>query len=94
MTNGADLIVRAAMKPIPTLMTPLKTVNIATRQSTTASKERSDTCAIWAAEVVGEAMAAIVTADAFVDKFGGDALCDTLANLKNYRQRLARDFGL
>ena len=94
MTNGADLIVRAAMKPIPTLMTPLETVDIATKIPATASKERSDTCAIWAAEVVGEAMAAIVTADAFVEKFGGDALCDTLANLQNYRQRLARDFGL
>ena len=94
MSNGEDLIVRAAMKPIPTLMTPLKTVDIATRLETAASKERSDTCAIWAAQVVGEAMAAIVTADAFVEKFGGDALCDTLANLKHYRARLAEDFGL
>ena len=94
MTNGEDLIIRAAMKPIPTLMKPLQTVDIATKTATTASKERSDTCAIWAAAVVGEAMAAIVTADAFVEKFGGDALCDTLANLKNYRARLAKDFGL
>ena len=94
MTNGEDLIIRAAMKPIPTLMKPLRTVDIATKTPTTASKERSDTCAIWAAEVVGEAMAAIVLADAFVDKFGGDALGDTLLNLKNYRERLARDFGL
>ena len=94
MSNGEDLIIRAAMKPIPTLMRPLKTVDIATRQPTTASKERSDTCAIWAASVVGEAMAAIVTADAFVEKFGGDALIDTLANLKIYRKRLAEDFGL
>ena len=94
MTNGEDLIIRAAMKPIPTLMKPLRTVDIATKLATTASKERSDTCAIWAAQVVGEAMAAIVLADAFVEKFGGDALTDTLANLKNYRERLARDFGL
>ena len=94
MTNGEDLIVRAAMKPIPTLMRPLQTVDIATKLPATASKERSDTCAIWAASVVGEAMAAIVTADAFVEKFGGDALIDTLANLKNYRARLAEDFGL
>ena len=94
MTNGEPLIIRAAMKPIPTLMKPLKTVDIATKIATTASKERSDTCAIWAAQVVGESMAAIVTADAFVEKFGGDALCDTLANLKNYRERLARDFCL
>ena len=94
MTNGEDLIIRAAMKPIPTLMTPLETVDIATRLPTTASKERSDTCAIWAAAVVGEAMAAIVTADSFVEKFGGDALCDTLANLQHYRARLAKEFGL
>ena len=94
MTNGEDLIIRAAMKPIPTLMKPLQTVDIATRQPATASKERSDTCAIGAAQVVGEAMAAVVTADAIVDKFGGDALIDTLANLKHYCERLTEDFGL
>ena len=94
MTNGEPVIIRAAMKPIPTLMKPLKTVDIATREPTSASKERSDVCAIWAAEVVGEAMAAIVAADAVVEKFGGDALCDTLTNLKNYRERLIKDFGL
>lgn len=94
MTNGDPVIIRAAMKPIPTLMKPLQTVDIATKTAATASKERSDTCAIWAAAVVGEAMAAIVTADAIVEKFGGDFLPDTLNNLKNYRERLAKDFGL
>lgn len=94
MTNGESVIIRAAMKPIPTLMKPLQTVDIATKTPTTASKERSDTCAIWAAAVVGEAMAAIVTADAIVEKFGGDFLLDTLNNLKNYRERIAKDFGL
>ena len=94
MTNGEPVIIRAAMKPIPTLMKPLRTVDIATKTSTTASKERSDTCAIWAAAVVGEAMAAIVTADAIVEKFGGDFLPDTLNNLKIYRERIAKDFGL
>ena len=94
MTNGENIIIRAAMKPIPTLMKPLQTVDIATKTATTASKERSDTCAIWAAAVVGEAMAAIVTADAIVEKFGGDFLKDTLNNLKNYRERIAKDFGL
>ncbi len=94
MTNGEPVIIRAAMKPIPTLMKPLKTVDIATKEPTTASKERSDTCAIWAAAVVGEAMAALVMAEAIVEKFGGDALCDTLNNLKNYRARLEKDFGL
>ncbi len=94
MTNGEPVILSAAMKPIPTLMKPLRTVDIATKTATTASKERSDTCAVWAAAVVGEAMAALVTANAIVEKFGGDALCDTLANLENYRARLRKDFGL
>ena len=94
MTNGEDIIIRAAMKPIPTLMKPLQTVDIATKTPATASKERSDTCAIWAAAAVGESMAAIVTADAIVEKFGGDYLSDTLNNLKNYRERIAKDFGL
>ncbi len=88
MSNGEEIIIRAAMKPIPTLMTPLKTINIETLESSTASKERSDTCAIFAAEVVGESMAALVMADCVVEKFSGDALCDTLQNLKNYRARL------
>lgn len=88
MTNGEPVIIRAAMKPIPTLMKPLQTVDIKTLEKTSASKERSDTCAIFAAAVVGEAMAAITFADAMTDKFGGDALCDTLQNLKNYRARV------
>ena len=94
MTNGEEIIIRAAMKPIPTLMKPLQTVDIKTFQATTASKERSDTCAIFAAAVVGEAMAALVMADAVTEKFGGDALCDTLQNLKNYRARLEKNFCL
>ena len=89
MSNGEPIIIRAAMKPIPTLMKPLNSVDISTKLPVNASKERSDTCAIWAAAVVGEAMAAIVTADAIVNKFGGDALCDTLQNLKIYRERIA-----
>lgn len=93
MSNGEPIIIRAAMKPIPTLMKPLQTIDIATKLPVTASKERSDTCAVWAAAVVGEAMAAIVTADAIVEKFGGDAFCDTLQNLKNYRERL-QNFGV
>lgn len=87
MTNGEPVIIRAAMKPIPTLMKPLQTVDIKTLKKTSASKERSDTCAIWAAAVVGEAMAAITFADSMTEKFGGDALCDTLQNLKNYYSR-------
>lgn len=93
MTNGEEIIIRAAMKPIPTLMKPLQTVDISTKNSATASKERSDVCAIFSAAVVGEAMAAIILADEITKKFGGDAMCDTLQNLKNYRERL-KNFGL
>ena len=93
MSNGEPIIIRAAMKPIPTLMKPLQSVDISSKLPVTASKERSDTCAVWAAAVVGEAMAAIVTADAIVDKFGGDALIDTLQSLKNYRERI-KNFGM
>ena len=74
MSNGEDIIIRAVMKPIPTLMTPLKTIDIETKQQVLASKERSDTCAVEAAAVVGEAMAAFVIAQAVVEKFGGDNL--------------------
>ncbi len=94
MSNGEPIIIRAAMKPIPTLMKPLQTVDILTHFPTTASKERSDTCAIEAAEVVGESMAAIVISDKIVKKFGGDALSDTLANLKNYRERIFNGYGI
>ena len=92
MTNGEEIIIRAAMKPIPTLMKPLQTIDIKTLEKTFASKERSDTCAIWAAAVVGESMAAIVLADEITNKFGGDALCDTLKNFENYCERIERRF--
>jgi len=72
MSNGEDIIVRAVMKPIPTLMTPLKTIDISTKNSVLASKERSDTCAVEAAAVVGEAMMSFVIAQAMIEKFGED----------------------
>lgn len=72
MSNGEDIVVRAVMKPIPTLMTPLKTIDIATKKAVLASKERSDTCAVEAAAVVGEAMMAFVIAQAMIDKFDSD----------------------
>ena len=92
MSNGEPIIIRAAMKPIPTLMKPLNSIDIERRLPVTACKERSDTCAIWAASVVGEAMAAIVTADAIVEKFGGDAMIDTLQNLKSYCERIGKTY--
>jgi len=90
MTNGETLVVRAVMKPIPTLMTPLASVDIDTHHVVDASKERSDVCAVPAAAVVAEAEVAVVLAQAYCEKFGGDALEDMLSALEHYRQRLDR----
>jgi chorismate synthase len=84
MTTGAPLIVRVAMKPLSTLMRPLKTVNIESGQTGEAVTERSDVAALAAAGVVGEAMVAIVLADAMLEKFGGDSLAETLRNFHSY----------
>ena len=90
MTNGEPLVVRAAMKPIPTLMTPLKTVDLATGREVSASKERSDTCAVSAASVVGEAMVSYVLADAICTQFHADSMSDLKSSLAAYRARLER----
>jgi chorismate synthase len=76
VTNGEDLRVAAYMKPISTLMKPLRSVDLETMTEGPAAIERSDVCAVPAASVVGEAMVALVLADAFVEKFGGDAIVD------------------
>ena len=87
MTNGEPLVVRAVMKPIPTLMTPLETVDLATGREVSASKERSDACAVPAASVVGEAMAAFVLAEAFIEKFDSDNMRDMKADVEAYKKR-------
>jgi chorismate synthase len=84
MTNGMPLLVRVAMKPIPTQARPLKSIDIKTGEAIEAAYERSDVCAVPAAEVIGEAMLALVLCDAFLEKFGGDSIEETEANLKNY----------
>ncbi|MEG1827774.1 MAG: chorismate synthase [Gordonibacter sp.] len=88
MTTGMPLIVTVAMKPIPTLMTPLPTVNLDTLEVEEASRERSDVCAVPACAVVAEAEVAMVLADAYLEKFGHDNMGDIKAAVKNYRQRL------
>lgn len=88
ISTGEDLVVRAVMKPIPTLMAPLASVDIATKEPARANTERSDVCAVPAAAVVGEAVTAIVLADAVLAKFGGDHLDDLLAAVAHYRRRL------
>lgn len=88
MTTGLPLVITAAMKPIPTLMRPLKTVNIDTLEPEEASKERSDVCAVPAAAVVAEAEVAFVLAEAYLEKFGRDNMTDIRAAIKSYRQRV------
>lgn len=88
-TNGAPLVVRCATKPISTLIRPLQSVDLATRERVLGHFERSDICVLPAAGVVGEAMVAIVLADALRIKFGGDSLDEALANYRAYLQRQA-----
>lgn len=87
MTNGAELIIRAACKPISTLRQPLDTVDIKSGRETTAMVERSDTCVVPAAAIVGEAMAAMILASAFTDKFGNDSREEMEANFDAYLNR-------
>jgi len=84
MSNGMPVIVRAAMKPIPTLRRPLMSVDIRTKKAFGAAYERSDVCAVPAAAVVAEAMTALVLADAFLRKFGGDSEKEVRRNYKSY----------
>ncbi|HEX3927030.1 MAG TPA: chorismate synthase [Gemmatimonadales bacterium] len=84
MTTGEPLVVRVAMKPISTLMSPLKTVNLATGGEANAQSERSDVTAVPAMGVIAEALVALVLADAMLEKFGGDSLGETRRNLDSY----------
>ena len=89
MTNGETVVIRAAMKPLPTLTKPLRSIDIETGEETQALRERTDSCTVPAAGVVGEAMAALVFADAYLEKFGGDNIADTKAALSEYSARIA-----
>jgi chorismate synthase len=90
MSNGEPIVLRAAMKPIPTLMKPLASADLDTHEPVDASRERSDVCAVPAAAVVAEAEVAMVLADAYCAKFGEDCLDDMLAALSAYRERIRR----
>ena len=89
MTTGEPLTVRVAMKPISTLMTPLKTVDLKTGATAQAQSERSDVTAVPAMGVIAEAMVALVLAHAMCEKFGGDALSEMRRNWEGYAARLA-----
>jgi chorismate synthase len=86
VTNGEALRVRAVVKPIPTLLMPLRSINMKTKEPEPASVERSDTCVVPAAGVVGEAMVCLVLADAVLEKFGGDSLDEVLEHLRATRK--------
>ncbi|HLK62511.1 MAG TPA: chorismate synthase [Bryobacteraceae bacterium] len=84
ITNGQDVLVRGMLKPISTLRRPLESVDLETREAALAAYERSDVCVVPAAGVIGEAMVAIVLAQAFLEKFGGDSLAETRRNYEGY----------
>jgi chorismate synthase len=89
ITNGEPLVLRAAMKPISTLMTPLATIDSATGEPALAAAERSDVTAVPAMAVIAEAMTALVLADAFAEKFGGDSLGEMRRNFDEYLSHIA-----
>jgi chorismate synthase len=88
MTTGDPLIVTGAMKPLPTLTKPLRSVDTETKEPAQALRERTDSCTVPAAGVVGEAMVALVLAAAYRDKFGGDHIDDARGALRAYEDRI------
>ena len=84
VTNGEPIVVRAAMKPISTTLTPQPSVDVRTGTETVMEYQRSDICAVPAAAVVVEAMVSLVLADAYLEKFGGDNLAETRANMEHF----------
>jgi len=90
VTNGEEVVIRAYIKPIPTLFNPLHSIDFTTKKGTKAIYQRSDICVVPAASVVGEAVAAWEIAVAFLEKFGGDSLLEIKENYKNYKKRLQK----
>jgi len=91
ISNGEEITVRAAVKPIATLAKPLSSIDLRSGEIAKAHYERSDICVVPAAGVIGEAMLAIILADACLEKFGGDNLKETLANYHNYQLSIGKD---
>src|ERR1700690_183895 len=88
ITNGEDLVIRGFLKPISTLRKPLGSTDMVTKEPVQAAYERSDWCVVPAGAVVGEAMVALVLADAFLQKFGGDSLAEMQRNFEGYGQQI------
>ena len=93
MTNGEDVRVSAWMKPISTLMKPLRSVDLTTMSEAAAAIERSDVCAVPAAAVVGEAMVALVLADAVTEKFGGDSVAELERAISGWNATVREQFA-
>jgi len=90
MTNGEDVVVRGYLKPISTLRRPLGSVDFETKEAVEAAYERSDVCVVPAAGVIGEAMVALVLAEAALEKFGGDSIEETRRNYQAYLEQVKR----
>ena len=93
ISNAEQIVLRAAMKPISTLMRPLGTIEMKTRDPAQAVAERSDVTAVPAMGVIAEGMTAFVVAQAFLEKFGGDSLTETRRNYENYISSLSERQG-
>ena len=93
MSNGEDIRVVGYLKPIPTLKKALRSVDMISKEPFLAQHERSDTCVVPAAGVIGEAMVALVLAEAVTEKFGGDSIGESVRNCDNYREQLKRFAG-
>jgi chorismate synthase len=90
MSNGEEIVVKAVLKPISTLIKPLRSVNMKTKEPELASYERSDICTVPAASVIGEAVVAFEIANAFLEKFGGDSFAEIERNYRGYRKQIQR----
>jgi len=88
ISNGEDVVIRGYLKPISTLRKPLGTADLVTKEPVQAAYERSDWCVVPAGGVAGEAMVALVLADAFLQKFGGDSLAETRRNFESYVRQI------
>lgn len=90
VANGEEVVIRAYLKPVPTLINPLRSIDFVTKRETKAIYQRSDICVVPAASVVGEAVAAWEIAVAFLEKFGGDSLAEIKKNYENYKELLRK----
>jgi chorismate synthase len=93
VTNGQEVRIRASMKPIATLMAALRSIDLDTGEPAAAAIERSDTCAVPAASIVGEAMVALVLADALIERFGGDSVDDLRRRHADWQRHLEARFA-